>query len=191
MMHAKRTAPSDLQVAILALSLLVGFATSARAYPLSYVSDPELAAKPIIVVARWAEARFEPQVRFRQEKNSGKAVFYGFGVRTELIVERVIKGDITPGAYKLMLGEDVAWMKHGRPLRNYASADPYRDATDATKPNLWFLSRGDAGDPADKTAYLSLDTDQCVLELYFHILYCKRTGRTRSVLCWMRGTKQR
>jgi hypothetical protein len=163
------------RLAILLLILPALIAPAAAIAP-PYVSDRELAAKPIIVVARWAKAKMDPHLRYGREPGLGK-VIDRMEVRTELVIERVIQGDVTPGTHKLLVESSIGWGNDGRFLGTTTSTMLMGEVEDVTKPNLWFLSRGRSWDAADKTDYFSLDTYRGVqppkLEPYFRALLRK------------------
>jgi hypothetical protein len=123
------------------------------------VPDEELAQMPIIVVARWPRGRVS-----RHDRTRENAILQA-EVHTVLVVERVIKGDISPGRYKLLLGWDVGWQEDGSMIGAVENV---------TQPNIWFLSRKRSWDETDPTVYLSLDTycgvQPLELEPYFGVL---------------------
>src|ERR1043166_4916966 len=80
-----------------------------------YVSDPELAQKPIIVVAHWEKGTFDIRPispKTPQDNQLGPINI----VRCKLVIERVIKGDITPGRHTLMLTGCATWRQDGHGL---------------------------------------------------------------------------
>jgi hypothetical protein len=79
-------------------------------------------------------------------------------VRTELIVESVIKGDVRPGSRTILLGPFIGWQAEGGPVMSDTSTEMVGDIEDVSKPNLWFLSHRRSWDPADTKEYLCLDT---------------------------------
>jgi hypothetical protein len=157
---------------ILAAALLFILPTTAKAIAPPYVSDDELALKPVVVVARWPKARIVSHTR------SQGNVVTAFEVHTELLVERVIKGNIRVGRHKLLVGYGVGWQRDWTWLGSYTSTELFGDVNDVSESSIWFLSSGRSWDRKDRRAYLSLDTYRGVqpleLEPYFTVL--RRAG---------------
>jgi hypothetical protein len=125
------------------------------------VTDEELARMPLIVVARWPNA---------------KRIYHDRGeCHTELIVERVLKGNLSPGRYQLLFLSDISWQPDGTGLTSYYGPIRLGDEYNVTKPTVWFLSRKRSWNNAtDRTLYLSLDSDCGVqplaLEPFYRVL---------------------
>jgi hypothetical protein len=138
---------------------------AAISFPPVIVTDEELARKPLIVVARWPKAR-------RSDHGRGE-------VHTELIVERVLKGSISPGRHQLRVGVSVSWQADGMGLIDQSSGFMRLGSEyNVTKPTLWFLSRERSWNPKDKTLYLSLDTGYGVQPLALEPFYTALLGET-------------
>lgn len=84
---------------------------------------------------------------------------------------RVVKGDLTPGRYTILVGFGIGWSEKQPRVTSYTSTEVSGDAS-ATQPNLWMLEwkrsiNGGQG-------YLSLESYRGVqpleLEQYFMIL---------------------
>src|SRR5262245_43802411 len=73
------------------------------AIPPPYVSDEELARHPIIVVGRWKPAPFRDHSRTENLPN-GEKILKNWEVHTELVIDRVIKGDLKLGTHEILLG---------------------------------------------------------------------------------------
>jgi hypothetical protein len=87
------------------------------------VTDEELARMPLIVVARWPRAK-----RIYHDRGEG---------HTELIVERVLKGNISPGRQKLLFSSDIGWQPDGTGLTsNYYGLWRLGDEYNVTKPEV-------------------------------------------------------
>ncbi len=168
-----------IQVSVVVLPSMLLTCVAARAS--GHVSGDALVRKPLIVVARCPTASAE-----RHDLVENKAVVQAEG-HTELIVERVIKGDIRPGSYKLLFGWGVEWPDEEALPSDRTLSHRLGQVADITQPNLWFLSRKRSWDKADPTVYLSLDTYQCVqpvvLETYFAALQDRnRQAKVRELL---------
>lgn len=110
--------------------LLLGLAGPARAIPPVFVSDAELAAHPVLVVAKWEKAPFA-----RRGPDDPKV----YGTRTKLVVTRVIRGEIEPGVHEVLLGHRIVWGEDGGIVISNTSTMMIGDVEDVAKPNLWFL----------------------------------------------------
>jgi hypothetical protein len=144
-----------------------------RASTPSYISDRELADLPIIVVARWDKAKMDVHVHTSNEAGSGEVVDH-YEVRTKLVIDRVLKGNIALGKHKLLFGFGVGWYKDGRGVSSASSTEIPGEVDDVTKPTLWFLSSEHSWDETDKTTYLRVMTYRCIqplaLEPYYRTL---------------------
>jgi hypothetical protein len=118
----------------------------------------------------------------RKEAGIGQ-VMDQFEVRTELVIDRVIKGNVEPGKHKLLFGFGVTWAKNGKDVYSGTSTEIPGDVDDVTKPNLWFLSPARSWDSADTTSYLRVRTYRCIqpttLETYYRTLI--RTDRDNAI----------
>jgi hypothetical protein len=150
----------------LALALLAGLWPAA--IPPRFMPDEEMARQPIVVVARWDKAPL------RGHSLVEGNVLKKLEGHTDLIVERVVKGDLKPGRHKLLLGAFIGWAKEGGPVFSHTSTEMVGDADDVTKPNLWFLAPKRSWDEADLHVYLALENYRAVqplpLENYFRAL---------------------
>ena len=117
----------------LVLALLV--LSPATAIPPNFMPDEEMARLPIVVVAKW-----DKKAPLRAHNLVEGDVLLKLEGHTELIIERVIKGDIKPGKHKLLLGAFIGWAEKGGPVMSYTSTEMVGDTNDVTKPNLWFLT---------------------------------------------------
>jgi hypothetical protein len=142
-------------------------ATAAYAIAPPFVPDEQLAAQPILVVARWDKSLLVPHHEI--EGNVAKHL----EVRAQIVVGRSVRGDVQPGTFTILLGPCIDWGDDGR-LITATSTMCLGDADDVAKSNLWFLSRRRSWDPADPKEYLCLDTYRGVqplaLEPYFQAL---------------------
>ncbi len=136
-----------------------------NAIPPPYVSDERLVQHPIIVVGKWTRAPLEPH-----SLTEGN-VLKEMEVRTELLVERVIKGSIKPGRHRILLGFRIGWDEEGGRFGSYMSTEMSGEVENVTDSNLWFLSSGRSWDEKDPSTYLILETYRGVqpakLEPYF------------------------
>src|SRR5262245_27832719 len=102
--------------------------------PPPYVSDLKLAQSPIVVVGGWNGA---PLTAHRNVKGNTIVDLEG---RTELVIQRIIAGDVEPGEHKILLFPFVGWEQDGR-IMSYTSTEEEGDVEDVSKSNLWFLSQ--------------------------------------------------
>ena len=132
-----------------------------------YVADDELAQYPIIVVAHWTKAPFTNHSRVEGHE------LKDWEVRTEVEIDRVIKGDVKPGKYVLLTGFRIGWKNDDR-IMSYMSTQMAGDTDNLVNPNIWFLRLTKSWDAADKNEYLYLDSyrgvQPLVLEEYFAAL---------------------
>src|SRR2546425_11911831 len=91
------------------------------------VPDEELAQKPIIVVARW------PKARFTNHNLIEHNAVYEEEVHTELVVERVIKGDLSPGRHRLLFGWGVSWQVDESQQGSYALSERLGEGGNGTR----------------------------------------------------------
>jgi len=114
--------------------------------------DPEidLPRHPVIVVGWWSNAAIVEH--HRTEDVEGREVILEQEYRTTLVVDKVLKGDLSPGTHQLLLDPDMLWMMQHRE----------NDALDPTRPALWFLVQGGSWDRNDTTRLLRLHRPDCV-----------------------------
>jgi len=143
------------------------------------VTDKDLAKCPVIAVAHWEKgAAFKQHAKTekRDYDERQEDVVVAIETLTEIVVEKVVKGDLKPGRYTILMGPFIGWADDGR-VMSYTSSEMTGDAKDVTKPNIWFLDKAQSWDTADKTEYLKLGTyrgiQPLVLEPYFSVLVSK------------------
>lgn len=149
--------------------------------PPPYVSDSELASCPVIVVARWNKSPLRAHSNVREKAEGGKELV-ATESHTELVIERVIKGDIKPGTHKILLGFRIAWAREdGGQVMSYMSTEMMGDVDEVKDSNLWFLAPKRSWDQKDAHTYLALETYRGVqpraLESYFVALNSKNPKR--------------
>ena len=132
------------------------------AIPPQGVSEQQLAASPIIVVAQW-----ERTPATKPPTKNGP-----FVASTKLRVLRTVKGAIVPqGEYDLLLGREIGWDKDGRYLSSATSSEMLGDAEDITVPCLWFLDKAKVLDASSSDDILAIDSYRKIqpleLEEYF------------------------
>lgn len=130
-------------IALSAIAFVVASANGLIAHPgvdaWHPATDEELIKVPILVVGRWNKSPLNRYDKKASAATTGPA-FGGNGFRTELIVERVIRGDIKPGTYPLFFHFETAWStKHGERLFGSHHHRPWNDVEEFADPNLWFL----------------------------------------------------
>jgi hypothetical protein len=129
--------------------------------------DSELLELPILVVAHWDGAPVESYHRIEKD------VCTGSELRTEIVVQRSIVGEVKPGRHKILVTGSVGWTKEEPLVCSYASCEQQGDAS-ADASNLWFLYPGQSLDPENQTDYLELGFFRAVqplaLEPYFAAL---------------------
>ena len=157
---------------VLATLVLVAVVISvAAAIPPLYVSDRFLAESPVVVVAKWDGAPWVNNSLV--ERNA----LVEHEVRTQIVIERVIKGDLKPGKHTILIGYAIGWSEQQPWVVSYTATMMLGDA-DATKPNLWFLKRKRSRIKIDTTDYLYLESYRGVqplaLEPCFKALATKR-----------------
>jgi hypothetical protein len=163
---------ADVVAALLSILLIARFA---QAIPPVLISDEELAKQPLIVVGRWNKA----DVR-RHDHVIDKIIFDSES-HTELLVERVVSGDLKPGTHKILLEWSIGWLaKDGGPVMNFGTSEMEGDVKDVTESNLWFLTPKRSWDKTDPNTYPTLTTfrgvQPAVLEAYFRALASKQPG---------------
>jgi hypothetical protein len=140
------------------------------------VPDEVLAQQPIIVIGKWNKTAL---TNHSLVKGDGPLkVLQCEEVHTELIVQKVIKGDIKPGTHKILLGFRIGWLrKDGGPVMSFMSSEMVGDVDDVCDSNLWFLESKKSWDKTDTSTYLALETyrgvQPAVLEGYFNALASK------------------
>ena len=144
---------------------VVLLAVAAFAIAPPHVSYEELAKYPIVVEARWNGEAITDHSEV--DGNVRKT----WELRTEIVVERVVRGDIKPGTHTVLLGWPIAWEKDGGPVRGYSSTQVVGPACEVKDCNLWFLRRGRSWDKADPGPYLMLETCQGVQPLVLEPLF--------------------
>jgi hypothetical protein len=167
--------PQRITVRILLVSL--GFfveVTTERAaqavLPPTY-TDAQLAGHPIIVVGRWNKA----DVRMHNLIEGNTAL--ELESQTELLIERVIKGDVKPGVHPLLLNSFLGWEREdGGPLICYTSSRLPGEVKDVTESNVWFLKPGRSWDKKDETKYLEVGTYRNVQPLVLADYYQARSS---------------
>ncbi len=129
-----------------------------------YVSDPELAGYPVIVVATWKSTPWR-----RHEKWSDD----GYGIErweayTRLNILSVLRGNVEPGEVELLKSPGIAWPADGSWVTSGTSTEMVGDVRDITKPCLWFLKRERSWDEELKEEFLSVSNYREIqpLELY-------------------------
>ena len=134
-----------------------------------FVSDPELAKCPLIVVAKWNDASWKNNSRV--EDNIVKE----YEVATEIEVIRVVQGDVAPGKLTILVGFAIGWSTERPFVSSYMSTEVAGEAA-ATEDNLWFLSKSRSR--IDSKEYFYLSTHRGVqplaLEPYFKALQGQR-----------------
>ena len=132
--------------------------------------DAKLAQSSVIVVARWEGTAWEDHCR-----REGNAVTVR-ETRTQIVVERVIAGNVQLGKHTVLVRGMIGWSKDVPEIMWYGSSEALGDAR-ADAPNLWFLSRH-TWNENDTTEYLSLDEYRGVQPLaltpYFAALRAKQ-----------------
>jgi hypothetical protein len=110
------------------------------------VSDEELARRPVLVIARWAGAPMIEVDLAREMRGTP-------GNRTELVVERVIAGDLKPGRHEVIIGPFLSWSAIHPTVTCPTSSFLITDIK-PEEPNLWLLQRTRAV-KNDPNVYLS------------------------------------
>lgn len=165
--------PIPLQISRVLVTLVVLAVVISEAAAISppYVSDRALAESPVVVVAKWDGAPWDDNSLV--EGN----VLKEHEMRTQIVVERVIKGHLKVGKHTILVGYAIGWSKDRPGVMSYMSTQVLGDA-DATKSNLWFLQRKRSRIKTDSAKYLSLESYRGVqpleLEPYFKALDTKQ-----------------
>ena len=123
-----------IRLAGLSLWLVISVSRDAMGIAPGFVSDRELVESPLLVVAKWNGAPRKDNSRIER----GACMEYE--VATEIEVQRVIWGDAVPGKLPILVGFHIGWSKKWPRVTAYWSSEVSGDA-EATKDNLWFLSR--------------------------------------------------
>jgi len=119
---------------LLIIALMITYGSVSAITP-HFVPDQELIQSPIIVVARWEKAPL------RRTEDAGYS--------TEIVVERVVKGDLRPGTHTVY---EVCWRENGE-MEVYWPIDGLEGVRDVREPNLYFIEReasADGGRPATR-----------------------------------------
>ena len=136
-----------------------------------HVYDEELVASPIIVVAQWTKKPLDAYERPKDELGPW------WGIRAEIEVVRVLKGDVKPGKHLVRLGSFIGWEEKGGPVQSYTSTHLVGEAPEVAAPQLWFLERKKVPLGKDEQEMLCLETycgvQPLVLEPYFAALQAK------------------
>jgi hypothetical protein len=159
---------------VLSVSVFLFLASPACATVPPYIPDEELAEYPVIVVARWNKAPLRVHALVG-DSAKGK-ITRKTETHTELLIERVVKGDVKSGVYKILLLH-IGWPPDGGRVMSHTSCQMYGEAEEVTESNLWFLVPQRSWDKKDQHEYLGLDTYRGVqplkLEGYFRALLSK------------------
>ncbi len=129
--------------------------SEAHAIAPPYVSDEELAAYPIIVVAKWDKAPVRPHHHYGEDKDLGQTVIK-IEAYTRLNVLAVVKGKVEQGQHELMLNGGITWQEDGTFVNSGTSTQMPGDVEDVTKPCLWFLKRTRSWDEKRSDEYLTV-----------------------------------
>jgi len=142
---------------VTSISLCLALALTCRVFAMAppYVSDEELAAYPVIVVAKWDKAPAKSHNQYRDDDGLGQVVVKS-EVYTSLNVLQVVKGNIEPGVHDLMIGWGISWQEDGTWLTSGTSTEILGDVKDVTEPCLWFLKQTRSWDETRKTDYLTV-----------------------------------
>jgi len=136
------------------------------------ITDEVLANYPFIVVAKTDTATVAEHALVENGVEEWREL------RMELLIERVITGNIQPGTYEVLLGPPLEREEDGGHVLRYwydkAGKLHTIFADDITEPKLWFLIREPSWDASNPKLFLSLATYQGVqpleLEPYFSAL---------------------
>jgi len=124
-----------------------------------FACDRQLARYPIIVRGWWPAAPVVVHEAMTFTDGVGAIPLREF--RTMLVVDRVLRGRVSPGTHHVILGEGVAWR-----LQRHDGSDH-----DPSRPGLWFLAQGQSRDRNDRTEFLNVNEGICIqppeLEEYF------------------------
>jgi hypothetical protein len=135
----------------------------------AFVSDEDLIAHPVLVVARWNNAPVVPNHRIDEER----VALLEYEVRTSITVERVIAGEAQPGDHTVLLGYAIGWCANGWSAY-LGSTMMEGDVRDVREPNLWFLGWKRSWGPQDQQPFLALQTYRGIqplaLATYFRAL---------------------
>ncbi len=133
------------------------------------ISHEDLAKRPIIVIAHWEKAPKVGVQLARPIRGNQK------GERTELVVTRVIAGDVKPGRHEVILGPFITWSKEPSTITLPRSSMAFT-SLNPEHPNLWFFHR-DRAIRDDPREYLFVESYQGVrsdtVEPYFVALRSK------------------
>lgn len=150
--------------------LLMPLSEAAAVAP-DFVPDKKLAKAPVVVVAKWTGGPWTHHSLV--DENALKA----YECRTEISVERVIRGNVKPGKHLILVPMYVRWSKRNPLVFCYMSTEACGDAN-ADVPNLWFLRHKRSWDKRDANVYLAIGSYRSVqpleLEPYFDSLQKNR-----------------
>ncbi len=79
----------------------------------AFLSDEEICRFPVHVVLRWDGA---PSQRADE-----------YELRTEILVERALRGDIRPGVHEVLLAFQIAWPEGGGCVQSYSGTHLFGD----------------------------------------------------------------
>lgn len=150
--------------------------SEAHAVAPPYVSDEELAAYPIIVVAKWDKAPVKPHHQYVEDKDFGQAVIK-IEAYTRLNILAVINGIVKPGEHELMINSGITWQDDGTYVNSGTSTQLPGDVEDVTKPCLWFLTRTRSWDEKRKDECLTVANYREVQPLELKTLYVALRNR--------------
>jgi hypothetical protein len=132
-----------------------------------FVPDEKLTSCPIVVVARWKKTAIE---RHGYTDSRGKR---STELRTEIEVDRVIKGDIQLGRH-VIIGRAIGNWTISPLVSGNARIMMAGDYPCPERLNLWFLDRHLCQDPSDHETYLCMDIYRGIqslsLEPYYRVL---------------------
>lgn len=135
------------------LCLALLWVGEARAIAPPHVSDAELAAYPIIVVAKWDKAPARAHNQYAKDR-VGRVVLKS-EVHTQLNILASIKGEVAPGTQDLLLEWGISWREDGSYVNSGTSTEIPGDVDDVTVPCLWFLRHTRSWDESRKEAFLT------------------------------------
>jgi hypothetical protein len=169
---------------MMTISLCLALAQTCRVFAMAppYVTDEELAAYPIIVVAKWDKAPAKSHNQYRDDDALGQVVVKS-EVYTSLNVLEVIKGNIEPGVHELIIDWGISWREDGTWLTSGTSTEISGDVKDVTEPCLWFLEQTRSWDETRKTDYLTVSNYREVqpLPLKTFFVALGKSNRTTEV----------
>jgi hypothetical protein len=165
-----------------AIALLDGGATVAIEPAAS--SDNDLVNYPICVVAKWGGELLRQRTSVNE---SGKA---SDDYETEIVVDRVISGELRPGVVNIRVKWPIGWNTDGDGLVSGTSTTRMGEIEDVRDLNLWFLTI-DKTDPEFKVPYL--DSYRAIQPLYLEQFFnaLRKANPTNEVLALSSGSEPR